>query len=71
MVLAGPQVRHPTRPVRSDAKDTAARLGPTASDASVDPDAVRPDAALPTRCSEAVRGFRQSAWADAPEPTAV
>ena len=71
MVLAGPQVRHPTRPVHSDAKDTASRLAPPASDASVDPDAVRPGADFPAQCLEAVHGSRRSAWADAQEPKAV
>jgi len=41
MVLAGPQVRHPTRLVRQTAKGTDVRLDPLAWDALADPDAVR------------------------------
>jgi hypothetical protein len=67
MVLVGLQVRHPIRRIHLAVKDTIARLVPRALDASVDPDAVRLDAALPPRCPEAVRDFRPSASADVPE----
>ncbi len=67
MVLAALQVRHPTRLVHPIAKDTGARLGLPASDASVDPDAVRPAADCLAQCPEVVRDSRRSASADAPE----
>src|SRR4029077_3548232 len=65
MVLVGLQVRRPARPIHPAAKDTIARLAPPASDASVDPDAVRLAADLPPQCPEAVHGSRPSASADA------
>jgi hypothetical protein len=68
--LVGPEVRHPAHPIHSNARDTAGHLVPTAWDASVDPAAAHLDAGLPAH-SEAVRDFRQSAWADAQEPPAV
>jgi hypothetical protein len=68
MVLVGLQVRRPARPT---VKDTIARLAPPASDASVDPDAVRLAADLPPQSPEAVRGSRPSASVDAPEPQAA
>jgi len=71
MVLVGLQVRRPARPIHPAAKDTIARLAPPASDASVDPDAVRLAADLPPQCPEAVHGSRPSASADAPEPQAA
>jgi hypothetical protein len=71
MVLAALQVRHPTRLVHPIAKDTDARLGPPASDASVDPDAVRPAADCLVLCPEVVRDSRLWALADAPVPKAV
>jgi hypothetical protein len=71
MVSVGLQVRHPTRLIHPAAKDMIARLAPPASDASVDPDAVRLAADLPAQCPEAVRGSRPSASADAPEPQVV
>jgi len=67
MVLAGLPVHHPTRLVHLAAKDTGARLGLPTSDASVDPDAVRPAADCLAQCPEVVRGSRRSASADAPE----
>jgi hypothetical protein len=53
------------------ATDTAVRPDQKASGALVDPGAVRPAASYPARYSEADRGFRQSAWVDAPEATGV
>jgi hypothetical protein len=67
MVLAGPLVRHPIRPVHPTEKDKVA-LGPKASDASADPDAVPPAAEHLARCQGAVHGFHRSASVDAPEP---
>jgi hypothetical protein len=71
MVLADPPVRHPARLIHQAAKDTTAHLAPQASDALVDPDAVRPGADLPAQSPEAVRDSRRLALADAPEPKAV
>jgi len=71
MVLVGLQVRHLARLIHPTVKDMIARLAPPASDASVDPDAVRLAADLPPLCPGAVRDFRRSASADAPEPQAV
>jgi hypothetical protein len=68
MVLVGLQVRRPARPIHPAVKDTIARLAPPASDASVDPGAVRLAADLPPQCPEAVHGSRPLASADAPEP---
>jgi hypothetical protein len=65
MVLVGLQVRHPA------VKDTIAHLVPKASDASVDPDAVRFVADLPARCPEAALGFLRLASVDAQEPQAA
>ena len=56
MVSVGLQVRRPTRLIHPAAKDTIVRLAPPASDASVDPDAVRFVADLPARCPEAALG---------------
>jgi hypothetical protein len=67
MVLAGPQGRPPPRLVHQTAKDKAARPGPKASDASVDPDAVPLAAEHLAPCQEAVRDCRRLAWEDAPE----
>ena len=71
MVLADPQVRRPARLIHPAVKHTIARLGPLASVASADPDAVRPGADLPAQCPEAVRDSHRLALADAPEPKAV
>jgi hypothetical protein len=71
MVLVDLQVRHPTRLVHPTAKDTDARLGPPASDAWVDPDAVRPAADCLVLCPEVVRDSLLSASADAPVLKAV
>ena len=67
MVLAGPQARHPIRPVHPTEKDKVA-LGPKASDASADLDAVPPAVERLAQCQGAVHGFHRSAWVDAPEP---
>jgi hypothetical protein len=70
MVLVALQVRRPILLVHPTAKDTSV-LDPQASDASVDPDAVRLAAGRPARCPVAVLGSLQSASVDAPEPKAV
>jgi hypothetical protein len=67
MVLADLPAHHPTRLVHPTVKDTDARLDRPASDASVDPDAVRPAADCQAQCPEVVRDSRRSASADAPE----
>ena len=67
MVLVG----LPVRPIHPAVKDMIAHLAPPASDASVDPDAVRLAADLPPQCPEAAHDFRPSASVDAPEPQAV
>ena len=71
MVLADPQVLRSARLIHPAVKDTIARLGPLASVASADPDAVRPGADLPAQCPEAVRDSHRLALADALEPKAV
>jgi hypothetical protein len=70
MVLVGLQVRRQARLIHPAVKDRIARLAPRASDASVDPDAVRLAADLPAQYPEAVHGSRPSASVDAPEPQA-
>jgi len=60
-VLADPRVRHLVRLSHQTAKDTDVRLGQQASDASAVLDAGHPDAALPGRYLEVVRGSRPSA----------
>ena len=64
--MADPRVRHLDRLIQI-AKDMDVHLGQPAPDASAVPDAVRPDAAPRSKCSEAVRGCLPSAWADALE----
>ena len=71
MVLAAPQVRRPPRRVRLTAKDRVVRPAPPASDASVDPDAVRLAVDLPAQFPEEAHDFRRSASADAQGPQAV
>jgi hypothetical protein len=67
MVLVALLVRRPILQVHPIAKDTLV-LDPQASDASVDPDAVRLAAGRPAQCPVAVRDFLPSASADALEP---
>jgi hypothetical protein len=67
MVLAGLPVHCLARLVHPTVKDTGDHLAPPASDASVDPDAVRLAADCLAQCPEAVRDSRRSASADAPE----
>lgn len=71
MVSAAQRVRRRSRWVRLIAKDRIVHLDPQASDASVDPDAVRLAADRPLLCLEGVRDSRRSASADVPEPQAV
>lgn len=65
--MVGPRVRHRSRLVRPTAKDTVVHLAPLASDVSVALDVVHLAGDFLHPCPEAVRGFRRSALADAPE----
>ena len=70
MVLVALLARHPILPVHPTVKDTFV-LALQASDASVDPDAVRLAADRPAQCPAAVRDYLPSASVDAPGPKAV
>ena len=67
MVLVALLVRRPILPVHPTVKDTFV-LALQASDASVDPDAVRLAAGRPAQCPAAVRDYLPSASVDAPVP---